>query len=86
MFKTIVTASVALVALVASAAAQDKPKTPNYCKAFAQADCVASKACGWKESETWTRTSDGKVRLTKAVCRYDAKAAKALMFQQVGQR
>ena len=79
MFKTII-AAVASVALSSVAQAQSA-KTPNYCKPFAQADCLASKACGWKESDTWTRERDGKVRVTKAVCRYDAKAAKALMFQ-----
>lgn len=47
------------------------------CKPLDQASCTADKYCLWKPEEKWTREGDGAIKIVKAMCAFDAKAAKA---------
>lgn len=54
-------------------------KAADACRTLSQDTCIADIGCKWREAESWTRQSDGKVRTTKARCAYDAKAARNII-------
>lgn len=83
----LMTAVAALALLAGSANAQSaKPDTRNASNAFkrlSQAECTGDKGAAWKDSETWTRKSDGKERVTQARCSFDAKSGKVLVAKML---
>ena len=74
MFRNLALAAVMSASMAAAATAADNP-----CKGLDQAACTADRGCTWKPAETWTRTSDGKVRNSAPRCSFNTKAARSAL-------
>ena len=77
--KTMIVALALSLVTLGVANAQTAGRGDNPFSRLSQAECTADKGAVWKESETWTRQSDGKVRTSKARCAFDAKAGRIIL-------
>lgn len=81
--RTIIIAIAAVAAAGPAFAQQAGGRAPNPYALLTQEQCTADKGAVWKQSETWTRQSDGKVRTSKARCAFDAKSARTILAKQL---